>query len=255
MSQPAVDAVELIPPIGLRLVEVDPPYVPAGDLAARDAVWDAAVRSNPSGLFDGPAIVCVALDRAGPQAGSAAVTVSWARVTYRQFAMRRVPGAAAVSSVFVAVVQPTIEGGVTVGRASAATAGPGRLQLPGGTVEPPEPGEVLDVAALARHAARELAEETGVVVAAADLRLWVLSRGEHGNVGVFFRAPVLPRARIGGMFTQLVTAEAATGREPEFTGLYFPGSQDELAAVPGPRVDYLAAVIGRHAGSPVPPSG
>ncbi|WP_420712534.1 NUDIX hydrolase [Streptomyces sp. CB00316] len=65
---------------------------------------------------------------------------------------------------------------------SPSTAAPGRWQLPGGSVEPPQDGAVLDESALAGQAARELAEELGSSAAAKDLRLWVVTRGENGSV-------------------------------------------------------------------------
>ncbi|WP_454367810.1 hypothetical protein [Streptomyces ambofaciens] len=61
---------------------------------------------------------------------------------------------------------------------SPSTAAPGRWQLPGGSVEPPHDGAVLNEVALAGQAAREPAEELGVAAAAEDLELWVVTRGE-----------------------------------------------------------------------------
>lgn len=242
MPQQHVHGVDLLEVRGLRLVEVDAPPVPPAHQVARDAVWDAAVRANPSGLFDGPVVVCAGVDHDG----SGAVTVSWARVTYRHFALRRVPGAAPVASVFAAVAQPTDEGGLVVGRMSASTAAPDRLQLPGGSVEPPAVGTVLDVAGLARHAARELVEETGIAVAHEALQLWALTRGEHGNIGVFFRAPSLPEAVVRERFEDLVAIEHAAGRDVELREIIFPSSVAELTAVRGPRVDYLASIVDLH---------
>lgn len=231
----------------LRLVETTAPPVPPAHQVTQDAVWEAAVLQNPTGLFDGPVVACAGLRR--DDAGT--VVLSWARVTYRHFALRRVPGAAVLPSVFVAVAQPTGRGGLLVGRMSATTAAPGRLQLPGGSVEPPEARAGLDGSALARHAARELREETGIAVAHEDLTLWALSRGEHGNIGVFFRAPSLPEALIRERFRAVLAAERAAGRDAELREIVLPRSVRELSGVTGPRVDYLHPILDLHARTPV----
>lgn len=41
----------------LWLTEADEPPLPPRDAAARDQVWDMAVRANAA-LFDGPAVAC-----------------------------------------------------------------------------------------------------------------------------------------------------------------------------------------------------
>jgi 8-oxo-dGTP pyrophosphatase MutT (NUDIX family) len=241
MQQRRLPDAELVGVGDLRLVETLAPDVPVQHQEARDAAWDAAVASNPTGLFDGPVVACADLHRAEHE-----VVLRWARVTYRHFALRRVPGATPLPSLFVAVAQPTDEGGLLVGRMALTTAAPRRLQLPGGSVEPPGDAEELDAAALARHAARELLEETGIAVDHGDLRLWTLSRGEHGNIGVFFRAPSLPEALVRERFQTLLDAELAAGREPELDDIVFPRSPRDMAALDGPRVDYLAPILDLH---------
>ncbi|MGW7467057.1 NUDIX hydrolase [Streptomyces xantholiticus] len=146
----------------LHLVEVDAPPLSAEDESARDRVWSPAVQGNPT-LFDGPVVACARLGRIGPHA----LRLSWARVTYRHYALRRVPGATALPSLFVNVVQPTDDGRVLAARMSPSTAAPSRWQLPGGTVGPPQHGEVLDETALGGQAARELLEEMGIAKARA----------------------------------------------------------------------------------------
>jgi 8-oxo-dGTP pyrophosphatase MutT (NUDIX family) len=116
-----------------------------------------AVKDNPT-LFDGPVVACAGMGWIGPHA----LRLSWARVTYRHYPLRRVAGATALPSLFVNVVQPTDDGRVLTVRMSPSTAAPGRWQLPGGYVEPPNDGDVLDEAALGSQAARELAEEMGI---------------------------------------------------------------------------------------------
>ncbi len=207
-------------------------------------VWDEAVKANPS-LFDGPVAACTRLDWEAP----GCMVLSWTGVTYRHYALRRVPEAraAALPSLFVTVVQPTDEGALLVGQMSASTAAPGRWQLPGGSVEPPEGREVLDEAALRRHAARELAEETGVNTAPDDLTLWVVTRGGNGSIGVFYRAPSRPASVLRERFSALVSAEQTRGRDPEFREVALVRSPADLSDLAGPQVDYLGPVVRRFA--------
>ncbi|MER5305472.1 NUDIX hydrolase [Streptomyces lasiicapitis] len=227
----------------IRLVETPAPQPPPGERLAMDRAWDEAVRANPS-LFDGPVAACAGLSWEGP--GSLVLT--WARTTYRRFALRHVPGATScLPSLFVDVAQPTEDGQVVVGRMASYTSTPGRWQLPGGSVEPPTDDRPLDLAALRRHAARELVEETGVETAPDDLTLWLATRGAFGSVGVLFRAPCRPAPELNARFAALVSAEAARGREPELDRIALVGSPADLARLPGPHVDYLEPVLTRYA--------
>ncbi|MFJ8471109.1 NUDIX hydrolase [Kitasatospora sp. NPDC094011] len=206
-----------------------------------DRVWAKAVRANPE-LFDGPAVVCTASGYDGDT-----LVLSWAPVTYRRFALRRVPGAPQVSSVFVTVAQPTDAGGLVVGRMSASTAAPGRWQLPGGNVEPPSGTGVLDEPELRRQACRELAEEVGVHAAPKDLTLWAITRGENGNIGVHFEAPPLPQRTVRERYEELVQVEDAAGRTPELDRITVVDG-DSATELEGPHVDYLDALLHRYAG-------
>ncbi|MFH8554497.1 NUDIX hydrolase [Streptomyces celluloflavus] len=237
---------ETLPPVGIDLFEVErllldeaaEPPLPPRDAEARDRVWDMAVRANPT-LFDGPVVACGGVEWAGPRV----LRLSWVRVTYRHYALRRVPGATALPSLFVNVVQPTDDGRVLVARMSPATTAPGRWQLPGGSLEPPQSGAVLDESALAGQAARELAEELGTGVAPEGLKLWVVTRGENGSVGLTYLAPALPEAALRADFTAAAAAERAQGREPELDGIALVHSPDELAALAGPHADYLEPIV------------
>ncbi|WP_316756222.1 hypothetical protein [Streptomyces herbicida] len=101
---------ETLPPAGIDLLDVErlllteaaEPPLPPQDAQARDRVWDMAVRANPT-LFDGPVVACGGLEWTGLRI----LRLSWVRVTYRHYALRRVPGATALPSLFVNVVQPT----------------------------------------------------------------------------------------------------------------------------------------------------
>jgi 8-oxo-dGTP pyrophosphatase MutT (NUDIX family) len=225
----------------LLLTEAAEPPVPPRDAEARDRVWDMAVRANPA-LFDGPVVACGGLEWTGPRV----LRLSWVRVTYRHYALRRVPGAAALPSLFVNVVQPTDDGRVLAARMSPSTAAPGRWQLPGGSVEPPQDGSVLDEQALAGQAARELLEELGFGVPPEDLKLWIVTRGGNGSVGLTYLAPPLPEETLRAGFTAAAAAERAQGREPELDGIALVHSTDELAGLSGPHADYLEPIVRRR---------
>ncbi|WP_433417626.1 NUDIX hydrolase [Microtetraspora malaysiensis] len=227
----------------LRLVEVAAPQLSREERLAMDRAWEEAVRANPS-FFDGPVVASAGLTWEGPHS----VVLSWVRTTYRHYALRRVPGATSwLPSLFAAVVQPTEDGRLLAGRMSPTTASPGRWQLPGGSVEPPDDHERLDVAALRRHAARELVEETGVDTPPDDLTLWGVTRGKRRSVGVLFLAPCQPEALLRERFAALVSAETALGREPELDRIALVRSPAELADLGGARVDYLERVVRRYA--------
>ncbi|MEU7426221.1 NUDIX domain-containing protein [Streptomyces sp. NPDC040750] len=206
-----------------------------------DRVWDRAVRANPA-LFDGPAAALTGLERAGHDE----LVLSWARATYRHRALRQVPGAPACASLFVSVLQPADDGSVLVGRMSPTTAAPGRWQLPGGTIEPPCAEGALGLADLREHAARELAEETGSDIQAADLAHWLITRGTQGNVGVFFLAPPRPARELRARYATLAEAETARGVDPEFDRIALVGSPADLMDLEGPHVDFLRPVVHRY---------
>ncbi|UNM16552.1 NUDIX domain-containing protein [Streptomyces formicae] len=239
-----------MPPVGIDLFDVErlllteaaEPPLPRKIAEARDRVWDMATRANPT-LFDGPVVACGGLEWASPRI----LRLSWVGVTYRHYALRRVPGATALPSLFVNVVQPTDDGRVLAARMSPSTAAPGRWQLPGGSVEPPQNGAVLDESALAGQAARELAEELGIGAAPEDLKLWVVTRGENGSVGLTYLAPALPEATLRADFAAAAAAERAHGREPELADIALLHSPDELADLVGPNADYLEPIVRRYA--------
>lgn len=171
----------------------------------------------------------------------------WARATYRYRALRRVSGTLSMSSLFVCVVQLTDDGRLLVGRMSSSKAAPGRWQLPGGSLEPPPHGEPLDLAALRSPAARELVEETGIDTPSEHLTLWLVTHGEHGNVGFLFQAPVRPAQMLHQRFAALTVSERTLGREPELDQIAFVRSPAELAGLGNTLVDYLDPVVNHYA--------
>lgn len=226
----------------LRLEEAEAPPLSPEDRQAVDQAWNETVRANPA-LFDGPGVACVGTEWDGPHD----LLLRWARVTYRRYALGRFPVLTAwLPSLFVNVVQPTDDGRVLAVRMSPSTASPGRWQLPGGSAEPPEPQRTLDEAALRRHAALELVEETGVDVRPEDLRLWVVTRGEDRSVGLMFLAPPQPERVIRERFEAMTAAEHALGQTPELDRIAMVGSPADLSPLAGPHVDYLKPVVHRY---------
>ncbi|WP_330456172.1 hypothetical protein [Streptomyces sp. NBC_00820] len=137
------DAVDLWDAPRIRLVETPAPELSPRHRAAMDRHWEEAVRANPA-LFDGPVAALTGMERDGPDG----LVLSWARATYRYRALRQVPDAPTWPALFVAVLQPSDDGRLLVGRMSPSTSAPGRWQLPGGTVEPPDGQDELDLAGL-----------------------------------------------------------------------------------------------------------
>ncbi|MGW4550213.1 NUDIX hydrolase [Streptomyces violaceorubidus] len=242
MTETVPPAVDLFDVVRLHLTQrKEPPLSPA-EAAARDRVWEKAVQSNPA-LFDGPVVACAGLERTDP----CVLSLSWVPVTYRHYALRRVPGATALGSLFVNVLQPTDDGRLVAARMSSSTAAPGRWQLPGGSVEPPLTGEGLVDADLAGQAARELFEELGIRVAAGALQLWVATRGENSSVGLTYLAPELPQPTVRAAFADMAAGEQARGHEPELDDIAFVSSLEDLGTLPGPHADYLAPIVERYA--------
>ncbi|GAA2666638.1 DNA mismatch repair protein MutT [Streptomyces aculeolatus] len=235
-----------LPPVGidildveqLVLAEVEEPPLPLQDAEARDRVWEKAVRANPA-LFDGPVVACGGLEWLGPRM----LRLSWVRVTYRHYALRRVPGATALPSLFVNVLQPVDDGRVLAARMAPSTAAPGRWQLPGGSVEPPAAREVLDESALAGQAARELVEEVGIGVLAEELRLWIVTHGESGSVGFTYLAPARCEVALRAGLASAAAVERARGREPELDDIALVSSPEEVGGLAGPHADYLEPVV------------
>lgn len=245
LHPPQAPAVELPGVRRLLLTETDPPRLTAEQTAAMARRWEEAVAASPS-LFDGPTVVCAGLE----WKDSGTLLLTWYRATYRLFVLRLDPvHAVSAPSVFVSVAQPTDDGRLLVGRMASSTAAPGRWQLPGGTIEPPETGAVLDTGALRRHAALELSEEVGRDVPAEDLVLWAVTRGDKGNVGVHFRAPTCPADALSKQYTALVRAESAQGRTPELDRIAFIRSDAEVVGLGGRFADFLPVLAARHAAS------
>lgn len=232
------DGVDLFEVRKIRFVETAGPELPLVMRSTMDSAWDEAVRANPS-LFDGPVVLCTELYQDAP----GHLVVFWARATYRYRVLRQFHDAPALSSVFVCVLQPTQDGRLLIGRMSNSTSFPGRLQFPGGSLEPPPTGQPLTVDELRRHASVELAEEIGVQTTIEELDLWLAARVPDGNIGFFFTAPPLPDDLLIRRHALLVEAERECGREPEFADVALIRGGDDLASIEGNPAEYLGPLV------------
>jgi 8-oxo-dGTP pyrophosphatase MutT (NUDIX family) len=180
------------------------------------------------------------------------VQVTWAPATYRDYLARHATSKPPFArSLYAAVLLRTADGCCAVGQMHADTATPGRLQLPGGTVEPPRAGTALTEQDLAATARREVLEETGVDLPVERLRLWAVKvGGSHGDVGVLYTtAQPLASGHLRAVFRAHVEAATAAGRTPELTDLHLARGVDDLRHLIRRlgAVDYLPAVLRDHA--------
>jgi len=246
-TNPSDSTVELLNVRSLHLVETAPPKLTSVQTSAMNRKWEELTAANPT-LFDGPVVVCTGVEWKDPET----MILSWCRATYRLLVLRLDPDhAVPAPSVFVTVAQSTDDGQLLVGRMAASTVGAGRWQLPGGTIEPPEGDAGLDADALARHAARELAEEIGLDVPHSDLALWAVTRGNRGNIGLHFRAPTRSANTLKSAYAALVSRENAQGHVPELDRIDFIRSQADIAGLGGPSADFLPVLAALHSGAAV----
>ncbi|MEO7194979.1 MAG: NUDIX hydrolase [Pseudonocardiaceae bacterium] len=219
-----------------------------------DSLWKARASANPR-LFDGPILAARSVDWDG-----ARCTVRWSRASYAQYLWRYGPEEVVqcrfARALFVSVLAQTADGQVLLGRMAPDTSTPGRVQLPGGNVRPPDEGAPLTAHAVREHAVRELAEETGVELAPSAASLWaVKDLGAFGDVGIMLRADVPAAGLAHQTFQRHLQGLAAAGQTPEFTCLLSVRRSDGplrgQVAHPGlpllealsPHVDYLPAVL------------
>jgi 8-oxo-dGTP pyrophosphatase MutT (NUDIX family) len=227
----------------LTFAEVPEPALPPEHEAAMNDLWQQWVDRNPM-VFDGPVAAVTAIAERGPRR----IELSWTRTTYRRHVLREIPGAQNLMSLFVAVVQPT-PAGVLLGRMAAWTAsGRPHWVLPGGTMEPPAPGQALEEDLLRAHAARELAEETGLDTSPADLTRWAVVRNPEGKIGFFYHAPQIPEATVRQRFTTHLSDHHRRGEQPELTHIQFAETPRYLDALDGPLAATLPALLAHYAG-------
>ena len=217
--------------------EVPGPALSREVLSAIDSAWDEMVGANPT-LFDGPVVLCSDVRQISPR-----LEISWSRATYRYRTVRQIRAAPALSSVFVCVLQPTLDGRLLVGDMSRSTSNPGMIQFPGGNLEPPPLGENITTSTLRSHAAAELIEEAGIDADPDHLTLWVVARTSNGNVGFFFLAPSLPVAVILQRHAAVVLGEQSKGRESEFAEVALITDMEGLALLNGRSSDYLEPLL------------
>ncbi|NNH76046.1 NUDIX hydrolase [Nocardia uniformis] len=203
----------------LLLRRVAAPSYTTAELGEIARCWSERQQGNPH-LFNGPIVVA----RDVSWTAEHQCRIDWSTGTYAQYLWRH---AADVSRrrrpyarvVFASMLARTGEGDLVLGRMAGHTATPGRIQLPGGNVEPPGHERDLTAATVRGHALRELHEETGLTPQYHPPRLWGVTVGSAGDVGVLFEVRVAGRATVGDTFTRHCMAAETTRETPEFDSL------------------------------------
>jgi len=237
--------VALIPIRELEFHEINPVVHTASERSEIARNWESALALNGS-LFDGP-IVAV---RSARVVG-ARTRICWSRATFAQYLWRNAPGPRRrrpfARALFVSVVPRTPQGEVVLGRMAGATSTPCRVQLPGGTLEPPTVNGFLSARTACAHAALELYEETGLRLDADRLRLWRLKRcGDFGDVGLLYQADVPSARELHRAFRDCHRTTLAAGQQPELAHLLAVRSDPHGGSKSTqlrPHVDYLPAVL------------
>jgi 8-oxo-dGTP pyrophosphatase MutT (NUDIX family) len=198
--------------------------------------WATAARANPA-LFDGPIVLATALGWDG-----ARCSIGYVASSYSKYVWTRNVGARAgphVGALYASVLAITADGYLLTGRMSAHTSTPGRIQLPGGNIEPHPAGLTEPVARAT--AAQELAEETGVALDATALALTHVIRSEDSaDVGVLYATTLV--STLSEVEQRFLAHTSGGGNE--FDQLVaFTRGRGAAREAPGPSVDYLAAVI------------
>lgn len=196
--------------------------------------WAAASEENPA-LFDGPILLSRGAERL-----DRAWTITFSESTYARYLWLRRADSLRAGALYVAVLAQTSDSFLLLGEMAPETTFPGRIQLPGGNVEPQEPP--LDLSAVQLTAVRELAEETGLQVDARSMRLSHLKYGgTNADLGILFKLTLdVKLDEVGRAFSahQVALAEAAS--LSEFTRLVAVEQQtDGQERWEPPAVDYM----------------
>lgn len=210
--------VTLSPVERLRFQQVEPAPYTATETESIARTWQAAREANPN-LFDGPIVSVRKLGWEGT-----ICRVEWSAGKYSQYLWRYAPGPATgrrfARSLFTSVLPVTTDGRAILGRMAVTTSTPGRTQLPGGNVELPPGGVPLTEEGVRAEAVRELAEETGLVLSPDQVTLWLVkSRGDHGDVGIIFRASHQNAVDLRKTFTRHRQRLMLDHEQAEFTSL------------------------------------
>jgi 8-oxo-dGTP pyrophosphatase MutT (NUDIX family) len=221
-----------------RFVEHDWAF-PRAHEAAIAAHWQDRIARSP-GMFDGTVLLCCAHSIADGAARLDLFATRYSTFTYYRHVRQADPQ---VRNAFAAIVPWTADGAVLLGAMGAHTANAGQLYFPCGT---PDPDDVRGTSVdLTGSAARELAEETGLVLPEAAETAWVLLEGE-GQLA-FLRPVRFPET--AAVLEARIADHLRSEAEPELAGMAAVRSAAEIdpARMPGFVRAYLAEAFPRGA--------
>lgn len=212
---------------------------PRENAAAIAAHWQTRIARAP-GMFDGTVLLCCDHAVADGAARLDLFATRYATFTYYRDTRH---ADARIANAFAAIVPWTSDGAVLLGEMGTRTANAGQLYFPCGTPDPDDiQGARVD---LAGSAARELAEETGLVLPEAAETAWVLLEGE-GQLA-FLRPVRFPET--AAVLEARIADHLRSEAEPELAGMAAVRSAAEIdpARMPGFVRAYLAEAFPRGA--------
>jgi 8-oxo-dGTP pyrophosphatase MutT (NUDIX family) len=217
---------------GVTFEQAPPRSLNSEDFETVERFWASQAALNPH-LFDGQLVEVRDLEWRGR-----GCHIRWSVNRYALSLWRRAfppdsDDAPFARAVFAAVAVEAPDGSLVVGRMGSHTSTEGRIQCPGGQIEPPDDGEItLDY--IRSEAARELVEETGVIVDLNGAPIWtVKTGGKYGDVGIYFKAKA---SNIEETFDRHCRTLDAAGELPEFGSLIFVNAEPAAAAAEPPDI-------------------
>lgn len=202
---------------------------------AIDEGWAQRLAANPR-LYDGQTVLCTRLGLAGGKLEAEASVIRYATLLHFLHSPVRLDGV----HLYCCAALVGSDGKAVMARMAAHTANPGRIYFPSGSLEPSD-FDASGRCDFAANMAREVREETGIDLAAAQAEPgWLCWNG--GRIVALFRIHrfSVPAAELAAM----IDAHLGAGHDDELerAAIFSPGDTDE--AMPAPTRAFMACFRG-----------